>query len=128
MNERGFTLIETLLVVLLVALLASYGVAAYHRQHLATKPRVARACILQAVLAEQRINVFTSPAPAFVWPQCAADMAGQYVFTRADSGGAISFTATPARADIAALKCSVISADMLGTVGATPSDGRGCRV
>lgn len=126
-NQRGFTIMELAVTLMLIALISSFAIASYRQQQLSAKTREARACVMQSVLAEQRFNALMSTVSPFQWPACVSQLGTWYQFNRTVSAGQVEFTAVPRLAAIAALRCSQVKAKMDGELVMTPADARNCR-
>lgn len=104
-QQKGFTLIELMITVAIIAILAAIAYPSYQQHVIRTWRGSATACLTQLAQGMERRYTTTSPmsyAGAIVTDGCTTenDMNTRYAFSRADNTSAQSFTlsATPTAA------------------------------
>ncbi len=82
MNQRGFTLIELMIVVAIVAILAAIVYPSYQAQVIQTRRSTASACLLELAQFMERYYTTKMTYSGATLPstQCQTDLAGYYVF------------------------------------------------
>lgn len=125
-RSRGFTLIELMIVVAVIAILARIAVVSYQNSVVKSRRNAAEACLLEQA---QYVERYYTTKLTYVgvggtgWPtfQCASDLAGQYGFgVTQDSTKPreYSLTATPvtnSQQDKKDKKCAKLTIDQRGT-------------
>ncbi len=94
MNNKGFTLIELMVVVAIVALLAAIGYPSYQKQMVNTRRDMARACLTELSQWMERyyssnMSYANAQLPA---TQCRSDLSEFYTFAFSGTPAAETFT------------------------------------
>lgn len=131
--HAGFTLIELMVVVAVIALLASIAVPSYQRYVIKSRRAAASACLMElAQFAERHRTTTMSYAglTAAMLPttQCRTDLDGHYTFGFAGTPSAAAFTlqATPQGTQAAKdTDCGTLGVDQKGSKSAS-GGGENC--
>lgn len=125
-RARGFTLIELMIVVAIVAILAASAVAGYQFAVTKTRRAAAKGCLTEAAQAMERWYTTHMTYAGAAAPACAADVTTWYTVGFSGTPGAATYTlqAVPqggqAEADA---RCGTLSLDEQGRRGASGSGG-----
>lgn len=128
--KKGFTLIELMIVVLVIAVLAAIAYPSYQQHVVKSRRAAAQACMQEVAQFMERYYTtnlkYTGAAvPAM---QCRTDLARFYTIGLQGAATAKAFTvqATPTSAQNDP-KCGTLSANQVGTTGASGTSGAaGC--
>ncbi len=117
MRNRGFTLIELMIVVAVVAILAGIAIPAYNDQVQKTRRADGQAALLNA--AQQLERCFTTTDSYASCAFTAASQDGFYLVTRADPMNATTYflSAAPQGAQASDTSCGTLTLNYLGTKG-----------
>lgn len=124
--QRGFTLIELMIVVAIVGILSSFAYASYQSSVAKSRRQAAQGCLVeQAQFLERYYTTNMSYAgaalPAASAQQCQADLGAYYTFALTAltaSGYTLEATATGAQASADA-SCAPMTVDQTGARGPT---------
>lgn len=121
--QRGFTLIELMITVAIVAILASVAYGSYQSSVIKTRRSKAAACLVEQAQWMERYYTTkftyagaTNPPPS----SCSNDASVPYAFTIVGTPNATSFSlkATPTGAQLSKdTKCGALTLDQTGTKG-----------
>jgi type IV pilus assembly protein PilE len=125
-RQSGFTLIELMVVVLVLAILAGLAFASYENSTVASRRKAGAACLLEASQFMERwyttnLSYQGAAIPALA---CQTDLAGQYVIAlTASAPTTYTVTATPAgrQATKDAAKCGTLGLNQSGNKTRTGS-------
>lgn len=131
MHQKGFTLIEVMITVVIVGILASIAYPSYTEYVLKSERAEGRAYLLSAMQAQERLYSQT-----MTYVDTMANLTGinaqsehkKYSLSiskcgaSADTKSCVVMSATPLRADI---KCGILSIDSRGVKSATGTEGVG---
>lgn len=126
LSERGFTLIELMITIAVVAILATIAYASYQSFVMKSRRSAAQACLMQTAQLMERhyttaLSYAAAPAPAGA---CVTELAGFYVFSFAAAPTASAFQVqaepTAAQPDT---KCGTMTVNQTGST--TPATN-GC--
>lgn len=132
---RGFTLLETLIAMLIVAVLSSLAVPGYQQVMHKARRIEARTALLQIQFLQERhyLNHFAysdslagSPADGGLGSATTTPSGDYTLFieTRADGQGYVAYAqATPAGRQAGDRSCRLFSIDAVGTVRSAPDNG-----
>ncbi len=115
-EQGGFTLIELMIVVVVVAILAAVAYPSYREHVIKTRRAAAAGCLHEhAQLLERHFatRMTYATAPAFAG-QCVADLAQYYTFAAVPAARTFTLSATPT-ANQPDTKCAVMGLDQAGT-------------
>jgi len=118
-NHRGFTLIELMITVAIIAILASIAYPSYQQHVLRTRRAVAAGCLMELAQFMERFYTtnLTYAGAALPNTSCRADLASTYTFAFA-SGEPTATTfiinAAPAGAQANDTRCGTISLTQAG--------------
>lgn len=118
----GFTLIEVMIVVAIIAILASIALPSYQQQVLTTNRARAKACMSEFAQAyERRYTTTMSYAGAALVLGCQTEsrLNERYTITAATTATTYTITATPIGAQLKDTMCGVLTLNQAGTKGAT---------
>lgn len=124
-HQRGFTLIELMITVAIVAILASVAMASYNFAVVKSRRSAAAGCLLEGAQFMERyyttkMTYKDAPAPA----QCGSDVSPHYTLAFSGTPNATSYiiTATPKGSQASAdTKCGTLSINAQGAKGKTGS-------
>lgn len=131
--SRGHTLIELLIVMALVAMLASIAMPGYRRQVLRSNRIEARTALLNIAAAQEKYylqnNAYANQSALSAAPPAGLGLAGttangwySVVISAADTAG-FSASATATGTQVADADCATFTINQIGLKGATRSDG-----
>ena len=128
-THKGFTLLELMIAIVVVAILAAVAIPNYQSYMIKTRRGTATACLLEMSQLMERFhtanmsyekdkdgNDFTLPAM-----QCSNDLAGHYAFaltTRTARAYTLSATPQGAQSSRDPSSCGILTIDQAGTKGA----------
>jgi type IV pilus assembly protein PilE len=132
-KSLGFTLIELMIVIAIVAILTTIAYASYENSVIKSKRKASTACLMEHAQFMERTYTTTlryhptsTTLTAFTVPtlNCATDLTGIYNFTVTASTTAYTATATP-QANQAARDagCGTLSLNQQGTKAVTGAKG-----
>lgn len=120
-NVAGFTLIELMIVVVVIAVLAGIAMASYQSAVVRAKRSAATSCLQSGAQYMERYYTtymsYNNAANAPALPQCDADVANNYnvALTPAADGRSFTITATPTGQQLRAdTKCGTLGVDQVG--------------
>ena len=129
-TRRGFTLIELMIVVVVIAVLAAISFPAYQRYLASTRRATAAACLTEMAQFMERFYTdnmtYVGASPATAPLQCRTDLTGQYTFAIAGTATASAFTlnATPqGRQATLDAGCGTLGMTQSGTKTVTGTNG-----
>ena len=119
---RGFTLLELMIVVSIVAILSTIAYASYQNQVIKSRRAAATTCLQERAQFMERwyttkLTYAGAPDPA----QCGPDLDSFYTiaFNGTPAAKTFSLTATPKNGQTADTKCGTLSLDAKGARGKT---------
>lgn len=116
-TQRGFTLLELMITVGIVAILAGLAMAGYDYATLKTRRAAAQGCLAEMASAlERRYTAqmsYTNVAGAVPVPACSADVSQFYTMSSALAASTFTVTATPTGKQVKD-KCGTMSVNQLG--------------
>lgn len=120
MNKNtGFTLIELMITVAIVAILATIALPAYNEHVLKTRRSVASSCLLEHAQSMERVFTTTmSYASATLVSSCSNELSGSYTFGFAASQpttATFTINAVPVGGQVSDTKCGTLGIDQAGT-------------
>lgn len=82
-TQKGFTLLELMIVVTVIAILASIAIPNYQSYMIKTRRATAAACLLEMSQMLERFHTVNMTYTGFTVPslQCSNDLAGHYTFS-----------------------------------------------
>lgn len=118
-NQRGFTLIELMIVVAVVGILSAIAYPAYTDYVVKTRRATAASCLMELAQFMERYNTthMTYAAATLPGTSCQTDLAAFYTFAfkGAVTAGAFTIEATPQGAQAARdTKCGTLGIDQKG--------------
>ncbi|TNJ33588.1 type IV pilin protein [Arenimonas terrae] len=129
-RQRGFTLIELMIVVVIIAVLAAIALPAYQQHVITTRRATAAACLTEMAQFMERHYTdnltYVGGNPATATFQCRDDLVGQYTFAFVGAVTATGFTlgATPqGRQATRDTACGSLRMNQAGTKTVTGSAG-----
>lgn len=123
---RGFTLIELMIVLAVVAILAALAVTSYDFAVVKTRRAAAKGCLAEAAQYMERYFTTNLKYTGAGVPACSADVTDHYRIEFAGTLDASTYTlqAVPTGAQASADRlCGTLSVNQAGTKGATGSGG-----
>ena len=123
-SERGFTLLELMITIAVVAILTTIAYASYQSFVVKTRRSAAQACLMQAAQQMERhyttaLSYAAAPAPGGA---CITELNGFYTFsfTTAPTAGAFQVQAVPTSAQ-PDTKCGTMAVNQAGATTPTTS-------
>ncbi|QWP79018.1 prepilin-type N-terminal cleavage/methylation domain-containing protein [Lysobacter sp. K5869] len=119
-DERGFTLIELMIVVAIVAILAALAYASYNAQIMKSRRAAATACLMGQVQYMERYYTtrFTYVGASVPATGCVTELKDFYTFSGGPfAAGTYRLTAAPKGAQAADAKCMSLSINEKGVKG-----------
>ncbi|GAB6195259.1 type IV pilin protein [Lysobacter xanthus] len=123
-NQAGFTLIELMVVVAIVAILAAIAVPSYQQSVIKSRRNSAAGCMLGVAQYLERYYTtkLTYVGAALPTAQCLNDLGAYYTLSLATpTATTYTVTATPKGAQLKDTKCNVLTIDQRGTKSVTGS-------
>ncbi|MCL1826189.1 MAG: type IV pilin protein [Betaproteobacteria bacterium] len=122
-TQKGFTLLELVIVVAIVAILATIAIPSYQSYMIKTRRAAAATCLLEISQSMERFHTVNMTYMGYTLPalQCSNDLAGHYIFTLSDQAArAYLLSATPqgAQASKDPASCGTLTIDQAGQKGA----------
>jgi type IV pilus assembly protein PilE len=128
-RSKGFTLIELMIVVAIIAIVASIAVPSYSEYIMRSRRTEAKAALQQAAIWLEKAQTASGVYPVALPTSLSGVPSGLYTITIAFAAGVYTLTATPTGAQ-ATDKCGAFTLDAVGArnvVGATsPMDRTQC--
>lgn len=121
----GFTLIEIMIVVAIIAILASIALPSYQQHILVTNRASAKACMSEFAQAYERrytTNMSYEGADIVLGCQTEGSLDDRYTITAANTATTFTITATPIGAQVKDTSCGTLT---LNQVGAKSASGSG---
>jgi type IV pilus assembly protein PilE len=113
--NRGFTLIEIMIVVVIIGVLAAIAVTSYEWATIKSRRAAAAGCLQEMAQTMERRRT-TTMSYAGAQPACSAGPVALYVMTSAITATTFTFTATPqARQATKDTQCGVLTINQVGT-------------
>ena len=124
-TQKGFTLLELVIAVVIVAILAAFAVPNYQSYTIKTRRTAATGCLLEIAQLMERHHTVNMRYTGFALPtppmQCIGDLAGHYSFTVTNlATRAYTLNAAPqgAQASKDPSSCGTLTIDQAGQKGA----------
>jgi type IV pilus assembly protein PilE len=133
-TQKGFTLLELVIVVAVIAILAIIAVPSYQSHMIKTRRTTAATCLLEMSQLLERFHTVNmsyaadSSGNAFILPnmQCSGDLAGHYTFSLTDqTARTYLLNATPqgAQGSNDSSKCGTLTLNQAGQKGSEGAVG-----
>ncbi|QQP98108.1 type IV pilin protein [Lysobacter enzymogenes] len=121
----GFTLIELMIVLAVVAILTAMAYQSYQAQILKSRRAVATACLMEQVQTMERYYTtkFSYSGAKLSAGGCVNELSAFYTFGSTINAATYSLTAEPKGAQAKDAKCMKLSIDQAGVKGKTGSAG-----
>lgn len=122
-TQKGFTLLELMIVVVIVALLAAVAIPNYQSYMIKTRRATAAGCLLEMSQALERFHAVNLTYSGFTLPslQCSNDLTNHYTFAATDlKARTYTLSAAPqgAQSSKDPFSCGTLTIDQAGKKGA----------